>query len=128
MKIKPDHSSRPIYLLLITGGLQAIWVYFKWPWITVIKTLFLLCAAYAWANAFLLRRERQRKGKLIEEIRALSDDLTLEADLTVEDLGLLYEVEELEQIISLLKGMSIGQRKLQTAVDAVEKQYGEIKN
>jgi len=90
----------------------------------VIKTLFLLCAAYAAANLYLIRRERQRKEKLREEIRNLSDDLTLKDDLTIEDLDLLYEVEELEQIISNLKGMPIGRQKLQTAVDAVEKQYG----
>lgn len=62
------------------------------------------------------------KRKLREEIRGLSDDLTLKDDLTVEDLDLLYELEELEQIISYLKGMPIGRRKLQTAVDEVEKQ------
>jgi len=124
MKINPDHSSRPLYLLLVIGGLQVIWVYFKWPWGIVIKTLFLLCAAYAWANIYLISRERQRKEKLREEIRNLSDDLTLNDDLTLGDLNLLYEVEELEQIISNLKGMPIGRRKLQTAVDAVEKQYG----
>jgi hypothetical protein len=121
MKINPDHTLRAGYPLLLTGGLQAIWVYFKWPWLIVIKTLFLLCAAYAFANVYLIRRERQRKEKLIEETRALSDDPTLEDDLTVEDLGRLYEVEELEQIISLLKGMPIGQRKLQTVLDAMEK-------
>ncbi|HEV2664596.1 MAG TPA: hypothetical protein VG324_06785 [Blastocatellia bacterium] len=124
MKINPDHSLRPLYLLFVIGGLQVIWVYFNWPWGIVIKTLFLLCAAYASANIYLIRRERERKEKLREEIRNLSDDLALKDDLTIEDLNLLYEVEELEQIISNLKGLPIGRRRLQTAVDAVEKQYG----
>jgi hypothetical protein len=124
MRINPDHSSRPLHLLLVIGGLQVIWVYFKWPWVIAIKTLFLLCAAYAFTNLYLIRRERQRKVQLKEEIRDLSDDLTLEDDLTVDDLDLLYEVKELEQIISNLERLPIGQRKLQTVLDAMEKQYG----
>jgi hypothetical protein len=44
-------------------------------------------------------------------------------DLTDEDPGRLYEVEEPEQIISNLERLPIERRKLQTAVDMVEKQY-----
>ena len=83
-----------------------------------------LFAAYAFLSSYFAKRERLRKKQLQEEIRSLCDDLTLPGDFTIGDFDLLYDVEELEQISSKLKGMPIGRRKLQTAVDTVEKQYG----
>jgi hypothetical protein len=83
-----------------------------------------LFAAYAFLSAYFVKRERLRRKQLQEEVRRLCDDLTLQGDFIIDDFDLLYDVEELEQIISNLKGMPIGQRRLQTAVDAVEKQYG----
>lgn len=120
MKINPDYSLRPLYLFLAVGALHIIWITFKWPWLIAIKSLYLLCVAYAFTNVYLIKRERQRKEKLREEIRNLSDDLVLKDDPTIEDLDLLYEVKELEQIISYLKGMPMGQRKLQVAVDLLD--------
>lgn len=119
MKINPDYSLRPLYLLLGVGALQVIWIAFKWPGGAVVKTLFLLCVVYVFSNVYLIKRERQKKENLREEIRELSDDLTLEDEFSTDYLDLVYEVEELEQIISNLKGMPAGQRKLQAAVDAV---------
>jgi hypothetical protein len=120
MKIVPDHSLRPLYLFLVAGALHVIWVAFKWPWLIVIKTLYLLCAAYALTNLYLIRRERKRKETLKEEIRELSDDLTLRGDYTVDDFDLLYEAGDLERISSTLKTMPDGQRKLQAAVDQLD--------
>jgi hypothetical protein len=118
------HSSRGIYLLLGTSVLAIVWTWLKWPWAGVMRALPLLVAVYAFIASYFVKRERLRRKQLQEEIRSLCDDLTLQGDFTVDDFDLLYEVEELEQIISNLKEMPIGGRKLQTAVYAVEKQYG----
>lgn len=114
------HSRWSVYLLLATGILSVIWVYLRWPYHNIVKPFPLLCAVYGLVSAYLLGRERQRKQKLKEEIRLVSDDLTLQSDYTVDDFDLLYEVDELEQLISKLKTMPKGQRTLQAAVDAVE--------
>jgi hypothetical protein len=118
------HSSRGIYLLLGTSVLAIVWTWLKWPWAGVMRALPLLVAVYAFIASYFVKRERLRRKQLKEEVRSLCDDPTLKGDFTIDDFDLLYEVEELEQIISNLKGMPMGRRRLQTAVDAVEKQYG----
>lgn len=119
-----SHSSRGLYLFLGASVLAIVWVWLKWPWAGVVRALQLLAIAYAFLAAYFVKHERLRRKQLLEEVRSLSDDLALEGDFTIDDFDLLYDVEELEQIVSNLKEMAKGQRKLQTAVDMVEKQYG----
>jgi hypothetical protein len=118
------HSSRGIYLLLGTSVLAIVWTWLKWPWAGVMRALPLLVAVYAFIASYFVKRERLRRKQLQEEIRSLCDDLTLQSGFTIDDLDLIYDVGELERILSNLTGMPIGWRKLQTAVDAVEKQFG----
>jgi hypothetical protein len=61
-----------------------------------------------------------RRNQLREEARSLCDGLTPQGDFAIDDFDLFYEVEELEQIVELLKAMPVGQRRLQAAVNAVE--------
>ncbi|HKQ74588.1 MAG TPA: hypothetical protein VJ810_12930 [Blastocatellia bacterium] len=118
------HSLRGIYLLVGTGILAIVWTWLKWPWAGVVRVLPLLFAAYAFLASYFVKRERLRREQLREEIRGLGDNLILKGDFTVDDLDLLYKVEELEQIVVLLKAMPTEQRRLQAAVDAVEKHLG----
>jgi hypothetical protein len=118
------HSLRSFYLFLGTGLLSIVWTWLNWPWAGVVKWFPLPFVAYAFLASYFVKRERLRRKQLKEEVRSLCDDPTLKGDFTIDDFDLLYEVEELEQIISNLKGMPMGRRRLQTAVDAVEKQYG----
>jgi len=116
------HSLRSLYLLVGTGVLAIVWTWLKWPWAGAVRILPLLFAAYSLLASYFVKRERLRKEQLREEVRSLGDDLTLQGAFTVDDFDLLYEVEKLEQIVGLLKAMSIGQRRLQAAVDAIEQQ------
>jgi hypothetical protein len=118
------HSSRGIYLLLGTSVLAIVWTWLKWPWAGAMRAIPLLVAVYAFLASYFVKRERLRRKQLQEEIRSLCDDLTLQSEFTIDDFDLLYDVEELEQILSNLTGMPIGRRKLKTAVDTVEKQFG----
>lgn len=110
-----------IYLLIGASIVAIVWTYFDWPWAGVVKVIPLFFAAYGFLVAHLVKRARLKGEQLKKEIRELSDDLTLQDDFTVDDLDALYEVEELEQIVATLKAMPIGQRKLQDAVEAIEK-------
>ena len=114
------HSLRGLYLFVGTGVLAIVWTWLKWPQAGVVGILPLLFAAYSFLASYFVKRERLRRAQLREEARSLCDDLALQGDFTVDDFDLLYEVEELEQIVGLLKAMPIGQRRLQAAVDAVE--------
>ena len=116
------HSSRSLYLFLVTSVLAIAWTWLKWPWAGVISGLQLLSAAFAFIALYFVKRERLRRKQLLEEARSLCDDLALQGDFTIDDFDLFYEVEELEHIVKLLKAMPIGQRRLQVAVDAVEQQ------
>jgi hypothetical protein len=114
------HSLRGLYVFVGTSVLAIFWVWLKWPWDGVVRGLPLLVAAYAFLASYFVKRERLRRKQLRDEARSLCDDLTLQGDFTIDDFDLLYEVEELEQIVELLKAMPIGQRRLQAAVNAVE--------
>src|SRR5262245_15237195 len=115
------HSLRGLYLLVGTSVLAIVWVWLKWPWASVVRAIPLLVAAYVFLASYFVKRERLRRKQLREEVRSLSDDLTLEGDFTIDDFDLLYDVEELEQIVALLKAMPAGQRSLQIAFDMMEK-------
>jgi len=114
------HSLRGLYLLLGTSVLAIVWTWLKWPSAGVIRWLPLLFAAYAFLASYYVKRERLRRNQLREEARSLCDGLTPQGDFAIDDFDLFYEVEELEQIVELLKAMPVGQRRLQAAVNAVE--------
>ncbi|MEP7337959.1 MAG: hypothetical protein ABI977_09465 [Acidobacteriota bacterium] len=116
------YSLRSVYAVLAIGALNVIWIYLKWPWASIVKTLFLLSVLCGYVISYLVKREKRRKEALREEIRALSNVQTLEGDFTIGDFDLLYDVDELKRLVSILKEMPEGQRKLQTAVDVVEKE------
>ncbi len=113
-------SLRSLYLFLAASFLSMLWAGFKLPWFGVGKFLPVPFAAFAFLVSYFQKRERLKREALREAIRTLSNDLTLSGDFTIDDFDLLYEVEELEQIVSLLMEMPEGQRKLQVAVDVVE--------
>lgn len=111
---------RSVYLVLFTYALLAIWTYFKWPGAGIVKFAPLPFVALGFLASHFTKRERLRRETLREEIRALSNDLTLRGDFTIDDFDMLYDVEELERIILMLKEMPEGQRKLQLAFDVLE--------
>lgn len=113
---------RALYLLMGMCVLAVVWTGLKWPWAGVVRWLPLPLAAYAYLATHFVKRERLRKEQLRKEIRRLGDDLTMEDNLTVDDLHWLYEVEELERILAILKAMPQGQRRLQHAINAVDQQ------
>lgn len=106
------HSSRSLYLFLGMGVLAIVWTWLKWPWTDVVRWVPLPFAAYAFLASYFVKRERLRRKQLQEEVRSLCDDLTLQGDFTIDDFDLLYDVEELEQIVEFLKTMPVGQRRL----------------
>jgi hypothetical protein len=120
------HFSRSLYLVIGTGLLTIVWIYQKWPGANLIRILFLLLTSYGALAGYFFKREWlseiQRRKQLRDEIRSLCDDLSLQYAFSIDDFDLLYEVEELEQIIALLKAMPISHRRLQVAVDSVEEQ------
>jgi hypothetical protein len=118
------HLLRVGYLFIGVCVLAMVWTRLKWPWAGVVRWLPLPFLAYAYLAFRFIKRERLRKDELREEIRRLGDDLAMEDDLTVDNLHWLYQVEELERILGLLKAMPVGQRRLQSAIDAVEQQPG----
>jgi hypothetical protein len=63
-----------------------------------------------------------RREQLREEVRSLRDDPSLQGEFAIDDFDLLYDVEELDQIVALLKATPGGQRGLKIAFDVMEKQ------
>jgi hypothetical protein len=82
----------------------------------------LVITAYVFFAASFIKRERLQREQLRESIRSLCDDLRLAGDYTIDDFDLLYELDELERIIQLLQAQPAGRRKLQFAVDVLEKE------
>ena len=83
------YSLRSVYAVLVTAALVVIWTFFKWPWIGVIKVFLLLSATCSLVISYFVKRDRLRKEALREKICALSNDLTLQGDFTIDDFNLL---------------------------------------
>ena len=113
-------SLRSLHLFLAAGCVSVLWAVFKLPWFGVGKFLPLPFAAFAFLVSHFVKRDKLKREALKGNIRTLSNDLTLQGDFTIDDFDLLYDVEELERIILMLKEMPEGQRKLQLAFDVLE--------
>jgi len=89
--------------------------------------IYVLCMAYFIISGHLMKKEgeriKARKREIITQIAGLAETTKfteLEDDITPDDLFFMYEVTELEKIVSTLKSLPKGHRRLQTAVEIVD--------
>lgn len=67
-----------------------------------------------------VKYKEERKEQLKKEIMDVSDDLTLEADDTVDDLVFLYDIPELERLVQIIKSKPKGHRRLIVALNELD--------
>jgi hypothetical protein len=120
------HITISFILLLLSFIARILWDYFALPYRYIPWIGSLICAIY-----FLLSlragerqikiRERKR-DELKAQILGISDDTTLEDGDTVDELVGLCDLEELERVLTILKRMPEGERKLKTAFAELEQE------
>jgi hypothetical protein len=120
------HITISFILLLLSFIARILWDYFALPYRYIPWIGSLICAIY-----FLLSlragerqikiRERKR-DELKAQILGISDDTTLEDGDTVDELVGLCDLEELERVLTILKRMPEGERKLQAAFEVLEQE------
>lgn len=119
MKNIKRHLKISFGLLILSFIPRILWDYYQLPhryipWIgSVVCAIYFLLALSQGARQNKI--ENRKKDELKEQLLRISDDATLEDGDTIDDYAVVCDVEELERVLTALKEMPEGKRKLQTA-------------